>query len=70
MIRYHSAYPVHRENAYCHLMNEADLRRMEWVRAFNPFDLYSKGLEPPDVKNLRPFYEDLIAEFFPPQIAW
>ena len=24
MIRYHSAYPVHRENAYMHLMNEAD----------------------------------------------
>ncbi len=70
MIRYHSAYPVHRENAYRHLMNEADEGRMESVRAFNPFDLYSKGQEPPDVKNLRPFYEDLIAEFFPPQIAW
>ena len=65
MIRYHSAYPVHRENAYAHLMNEADERRMERVRAFNPFDLYSKGHEPPDVDKLRPFYEDLISEFFP-----
>ena len=70
MIRYHSAYPVHRENAYDHLMNEADRRRMEWVRAFNPFDLYSKGHEPPDVEKLRPFYEDLIAEFFPARLAW
>ncbi len=70
MIRYHSAYPVHRENAYRHLMNEADLGRMEWVRAFNPFDLYSKGHEPPDVENLRPFYEDLIAEFFPSKLRW
>jgi inositol oxygenase len=70
MIRYHSAYPVHRENAYDHLMNEIDVRRMEWVRAFNPYDLYSKGHEPPDVETLRPFYEDLIAEFFPDQLDW
>ena len=42
---------------------------MEWVRAFNPYDLYSKGHEPPDVKALRPYYEDLIAEFFPAEIG-
>jgi inositol oxygenase len=70
MIRYHSAYPVHRENAYDHLLNDADGRRMEWVRAFNPYDLYSKGHEPPDVEKLRPFYEELIAEFFPDRLAW
>lgn len=70
MIRYHSAYPVHRENAYDHLMSAADLNRMEWVRAFNPYDLYSKGHEPPDVERLRPYYEDLIAEFFPDRLNW
>ena len=70
MIRYHSAYPVHRENAYNHLMNSDDRSRMEWVRAFNPYDLYSKGHEPPDVEKLRPYYEDLIAEFFPGQLHW
>jgi inositol oxygenase len=70
MIRYHSAYPVHRENAYNHLMNGDDRSRMEWVRAFNPYDLYSKGHEPPDVEKLRPYYEDLIAEFFPDRLAW
>jgi inositol oxygenase len=43
---------------------------MESVRAFNPYDLYSKGHEPPDVETLRPFYEDLIAEFFPDQLDW
>ena len=64
------AYPVHRENAYNHLMNDDDRRRMEWVRAFNPYDLYSKGHEPPDVEKLRPYYEDLIAEFFPGQLHW
>ena len=49
MIRYHSFYAAHREGAYTHLMNDHDRRRMEWVRAFNPYDLYSKGHEPPDV---------------------
>ena len=70
MIRFHSFYAGHREGAYDQLMNDADRRRMEWVRAFNPFDLYSKGHEPPDVKALRPYYDDLIAEFFPARLAW
>jgi inositol oxygenase len=70
MIRYHSFYAAHREGAYSHLMNEADRRRMEWVRAFSPYDLYSKGHDRPDVEALRPYYEDLIAEFFPAKLAW
>jgi inositol oxygenase len=70
MIRYHSFYAAHREGGYAHLMNDADRRQMEWVRAFNPYDLYSKGAEPPEVAALRPYYEDLIAEFFPAKLAW
>jgi inositol oxygenase len=70
MIRYHSFYAAHRERAYTNLMNTDDERKMEWVRKFNPYDLYSKGHEPPDVTALRPYYEDLIAEFFPPVLAW
>ena len=70
MIRYHSFYAAHREGAYPHLMNDDDRRRMEWVRKFNPYDLYSKGHEPPDVEALRPYYADLIAEFFPTSLAW
>jgi inositol oxygenase len=70
MIRYHSFYAAHREGAYTHLMNDADLARLEWVRAFNPYDLYSKGHQPPDVDALRPYYQELIAEFFPPKLAW
>ena len=65
MIRYHSFYPAHREGEYTHLMNDRDRQQMEWVRKFNPYDLYSKGHEPPDVEALKPFYLDLIAEFFP-----
>jgi len=40
------------------------------VNKFNPYDLYSKGLERPDVEKLRPYYEDLINEFFPKELNW
>lgn len=70
MVRYHSFYPGHREGEYAHLMNERDHRMMDWVRKFNPYDLYSKGHERPDVAALTPYYKELIAEFFPPTIAW
>jgi inositol oxygenase len=70
MIRYHSFYPAHREGEYTHLMNDHDRHQMEWVRAFNPYDLYSKGHEAPDVEALKPFYLDLIAEYFPETLAW
>ena len=70
MIRYHSFYAAHKEGAYAHLMNDRDRALFAWVRAFNPYDLYSKGESPPDVERLRPYYEDLIAEFFPPALRW
>jgi inositol oxygenase len=70
MIRYHSCYPVHREGAYAHLLNEGDQVLLKWTRAFNPYDLYSKCETEPDVAELRPYYEDLIAEFFPTKLNW
>jgi inositol oxygenase len=70
MIRYHSFYPAHREGEYQHLMTDKDKRLFDSVRAFNPYDLYTKSHEKPDVKKLRPFYEELIAEFFPAKLRW
>jgi inositol oxygenase len=70
MIRYHSFYPGHRENAYDHLMNGHDREMFQWVRTFNPFDLYSKSHTKPDPVQLKPYYEELIAEFFPDKIRW
>ncbi|KAF8586626.1 DUF706-domain-containing protein [Ramaria rubella] len=70
MIRYHSFYPWHREGAYRHLMEEKDYTALEAVRAFNPYDLYSKSDELVDPIKLRPYYESLIAKFFPPEIEW
>jgi len=70
MIRYHSFYPAHREGEYGHLMNDEDRRLLGWVREFNPYDLYSKGRERPDVEALKPYYQELIAEYFPPVLRW
>jgi inositol oxygenase len=70
MIRYHSFYAGHKEGAYDHLMSDLDRDHFTWVRAFNPYDLYSKGESRPEVERLRPFYEELIREFFPPVLTW
>jgi inositol oxygenase len=43
---------------------------LQWVKKFNPYDLYSKSHTKPDLKELKPFYDDLFAEFLPPELAW
>jgi len=70
MIRYHSFYPWHREGAYSHLTNANDERALEAVRAFNPYDLYSKSDDPVEPEKLKPYYQGLIAQFFPEVIEW
>jgi inositol oxygenase len=70
MLRFHSFYAWHRHGAYAHLMNDKDAAMLEWVRKFNPYDLYSKGHSKPDVKQLKPYYDELFAEFLPEKIAW
>lgn len=70
MLRYHSCYPIHREGAYQHLLNEGDEEALKWIRAFNPYDLYSKCEVEPNLAELRHFYEELVSEFFPSKINW
>lgn len=71
MIRYHSFYPWHREGAYRDLMCDKDWGMLKAVQAFNPYDLYSKSDEVPSVDKLKPYYMDLINEFFPKgELEW
>jgi inositol oxygenase len=70
MIRYHSCYVIHQQREYEHLMTERDKEMFDWVRAFSAYDLYSKSPERPDISTLKPFYQALIAEFFPPRLNW
>jgi inositol oxygenase len=70
MLRYHSFYPAHKHGAYRYLMNEEDVAMFRWVNEFNQYDLYSKGHARPNLGELKPYYDDLFAEFLPPKIAW
>lgn len=55
MIRYHSFYPWHSGGAYMEFMDKTghDERMLEAVRAFNPYDLYSKSDDVPSVEALK-----------------
>jgi inositol oxygenase len=70
MLRFHSFYAWHRHGAYKHLENDKDRKMLQWVQKFNPYDLYSKGHEKPDLEQLKPYYDELFAEFLPDKLAW
>ena len=70
IIRYHSFYAWHRESAYQHLMDDKDREMLSWVKKFNPYDLYSKTPERPDVDNVRPYYQELINKYLPKKLQW
>jgi inositol oxygenase len=65
MLRYHSFYAWHREGEYDYLLDDHDREMVKWVNLFNPYDLYSKNPEPPDINKLRPYYEKLIKKYLP-----
>ncbi|CAH2354937.1 hypothetical protein CLIB1423_20S00298 [[Candida] railenensis] len=68
MIRYHSFYPWHHENAYKYLMDDHDKEMLEAVQSFNAYDLYSKIDKQYDVDELKPYYLELIDEYFPTKV--
>ena len=51
-------------------MSPHDEEMFQWVRKFNPYDLYSKGAVKPNLPEILPYYQDLIAEYFPDKIHW
>ncbi|KAL2004431.1 hypothetical protein VTN02DRAFT_42 [Thermoascus thermophilus] len=68
IIRYHSFYPWHSAGAYHELMNDKDKEMLKAVQAFNPYDLYSKSDDIPNIEELKPYYLELIDEFFPKKV--
>lgn len=70
IIRYHSFYAMHKEGAYDHLMDEYDRSMVKWLQLFSQYDLYSKSTEPVNVSELMPYYQQLVAEFFPEDLRW
>lgn len=70
MLRYHSFYAQHREQAYDHLLDAHDREMLPWVEQFNPYDLYSKNPTPPNWTELRPYYEALVAKYLPATLTF
>ncbi len=70
IIRYHSFYSQHRENAYGHLLNKKDIEMFEWVKKFNPYDLYTKAPVKPDVDTLLPYYKELVSKYLPEKLKF
>jgi inositol oxygenase len=70
IIRFHSFYAAHNQNEYEYLMNEKDKTLMPWLKLFSSYDLYSKTSEKLDLEKLKPYYKELVAEFFPDKIDW
>jgi inositol oxygenase len=66
MVRYHSAYPIHDMGAYKHLLKPEDEDRLEWVRLFNKFDLYTKDGDNDlrvSIDELWPYYKELLDKY-------
>ncbi|KAI7883940.1 DUF706-domain-containing protein [Lichtheimia hyalospora FSU 10163] len=70
IIRYHSFYSCHLEGAYAWLLSQQDMQMMKWVKTFLRYDLYSYSEQVPDLNSIKPFYEELIREYFPDKIRW
>ncbi|GAB4189141.1 MAG: hypothetical protein Tsb0015_09680 [Simkaniaceae bacterium] len=60
---------MHNEQEYSYLLDEHDREMLPWLQLFSKYDLYSKNEEAHNPEKLRPFYQDLIAEFFPEKIS-
>jgi len=64
IIRYHSLYPWHSNNAYSHLTNNQDEETKGWVQFFNAFDLYTKDEENElHVESLWNYYYPLLEKY-------
>lgn len=70
IVRYHSFYAWHDRRAYARFEDASDAAKLEAVRRFHSFDLYSKSERRPDWPALRPYYEALVAEHLPETLQW
>lgn len=71
MLRYHSAYPWHKEGEYKQFMNDKDREMLPWVQLFNDYDLYTKSDDVlPVVEELWPYYQTLIDKYMPGELKW
>jgi len=64
IIRYHSFYSWHNQNAYEYFMKDEDYEIRTLCNEFSLCDLYSKKDVPVNVKDVKPYYDTLIKKYF------
>lgn len=65
IIRYHSFYPLHKDNEYEYLLSENDYKLKEELHNFSKFDLYTKSnISMYDIDSLKEYYQGLIDKYF------
>jgi len=71
IIRYHSFYAWHKDNAYDYLMNDDDHEIKKWCKKFSELDLYTKNNNyVPNINALKNYYNVLINKYFPTTILY
>jgi len=64
LIRYHSFYPWHRDQAYQHLASQYDVQMFPLLREFSNSDLYSKCEKDLTAPEIEAYYRSLIKKYF------
>lgn len=70
IIRYHSFYAFHKNNAYEYLVNDDDMKLKPLLQLFSQCDLYTKSDDEIDIKILEPYYKTLIDKYCDGNYYW
>lgn len=70
IIRYHSFYAFHKDNAYEYLADEQDMKLKPFLRIFSECDLYTKCDQKMDIGDLEMYYKTLIDKYLGGDFYW
>ncbi len=70
IIRYHSFYAFHRDNAYEYLANEEDMKLKPLLKLFSECDLYTKNDDKFDISLLEEYYKNLVNKYCGGDFLW
>ncbi|CAD6196742.1 unnamed protein product [Caenorhabditis auriculariae] len=69
-IRFHSFYPYHSHGGYKQFESLENEKMKPAIMMLNDCDLYSKNDETPNIENLKPYYQSLVDQYIPGDVAW
>ena len=63
MIRYHSFYPWHSGGSYTELLSPEDSVKLEIIKDFNKYDLYTKSQKIYDLEEVKDYYQPIAEKY-------